>query len=133
MKVVDTHGNTHSWSLVGHKIKANETKPRSSLHLTARNLIREEFPTDSVLEEVGLAGEQLFFDFYIPRRKLAIEVHGEQHYKFIKYFHGDLLGFQTAQRNDERKATWCQLNNIILIILPFNESQDEWQTRIKSY
>ena len=131
-KVKDLSGKTHSWNLVGYSVDKNSSTPKSNPHKLARELLKNEFPTDPILEEVPLPGEHLFFDFYLPRRKLAIEVHGEQHFKFIQHFHGDKAGFLRAKANDQRKISWCELNSIKIIILKDTESQDEWRNRIRS-
>ena len=57
---------------------------------------------------------------------MVIEVHGRQHYDFVAHFHGTHLGFLQSRINDGAKGDWCRLNNISLIILPYNK-QNEWQ------
>lgn len=131
MKVKDLNGKIHTWTLIGYQPKNNESRPRSELHLKTRELLKEEFPTESILEEVPLPGEQLYFDFYLPRRRLAVESSGEQHYKYIPHFHGSLLNFKRAQANDRRKSEWAALNNITVITFPFNENVDEWRKRLR--
>lgn len=132
MKVKDLSGKTHSWNLVGYTVDKNSSTAKSNPHLIARQLLKEEFPTDPILEEVPLPGEQLYFDFYLPRRKLAIEVHGEQHFKFVAFFHGDKNGFMRCMANDQRKIEWCKLNGIKILILKEVETVDEWRTTIRS-
>lgn len=132
MKVKDLSGRTHSWNLVGYTPDKNATTKKSEPHINTRNLLLQEYPTDPILEEVPLPGEQLFFDFYLPRRKTAIEVHGEQHFKFVRFFHGDIAGFLRYKANDTRKSEWCSLNGIKLIILKDSETIDEWRNTIRS-
>jgi predicted adenine nucleotide alpha hydrolase (AANH) superfamily ATPase len=69
-------------------------------------------------------------DFYIPLSKLCIEVHGEQHYKFIPFYHGNIMSFLKAQKKDREKKEWCDNNNIRYIELPYNENQEQWINRI---
>jgi hypothetical protein len=57
----------------------------SSLHRLVREILAEEFPILSYMEEVPILvkrGKCLYFDFYIPLFNTAIEVHVEQHYRF---------------------------------------------------
>ena len=75
--------------------------------------------------------EILYLDFYIPLTKIAVEVHGEQHYKFIPYYHRDILGFMKSKNRDKDKMMWCDMNGIRYIELPFNESLEMWHKRIK--
>lgn len=130
MKTLDLNGKEHIWNLTGYVPLTNETRPRSSLHLDARQVLQEQFPTDRILEEVSIPGHHLFLDFFIPRIKLAIEVHGEQHYKFVAHFHENLAGFARAKKNDNDKIAWCRLNNIKHVVFPHTESPNEWRTKI---
>jgi len=89
------------------------------------------YPTQPVLEEVPIPGLGLFCDFFLPLRNVVIEVHGEQHYKFIPFFHGDRFGFAKSKKRDREKTQWCEMNNLRMAILPFSENDSEWRTRIE--
>jgi very-short-patch-repair endonuclease len=131
MKVKDLSGRIHSWNLTGCTPSRLASRPRSDLHLKTRQLMQEEFKNDPILEEVAIPGEQLFLDFYLPKRKMAVEAQGEQHYKFIKHFHGDIMGFKKQKQNDVRKREWCEINGIILITLSYSENIDEWRAKFR--
>src|SRR5687767_13061684 len=120
MKVKDLKGREHTLTLVGYRPLANSTRPRSEFHVQARSLIKEEFPTDPILEELPVPGERLFCDFFLPRPRLVIEVHGQQHYKYNSMFHSSLKDFLAGRQNDLRKAEWCKINDLTLVILPYN-------------
>ena len=133
MKIRDLNNEQHSWSLSGYVIKANDTRPRSKLHLTARDLLKELFPTVQILEEVLVPitrNERAYFDFYINTLKLVVEVHGQQHYKFNSMFHSSAQDFANQRRKDMRKQDWCEYNNITYVELPYGEKVEEWKTRI---
>jgi hypothetical protein len=107
---------------------------KSSFHLKARTLIKECFPTIQILEEVPIQvrrSESYYLDFYIPMLKIAIEVHGEQHFKFVPFYHNNLLGFLKSQKRDREKKEWCELNNISYIEFPHYESELEWKQKIQ--
>lgn len=70
-------------------------------------------------------GVGLVADFFIPDLKVLIEVHGEQHYKFVKRFHKTNGGFNASKKRDKMKQEWCELNDIIYVELPFDQ-KDEW-------
>jgi hypothetical protein len=55
-------------------------------------------------------------DIWLPQWEIAIEYHGEQHFKPIKIF-GGKEGFEKTKRRDELKATLCKKNKITLIIV----------------
>lgn len=109
----------------------------SSYHANAKNLLKRLYPFDIILEEVDLPGtknrvhNELRADFFIPKQKLLVEVHGEQHYTFSAHFHGDEAEFQRSQLKDSNKRKWCMLNNIEYVELPFNESEEQWQKRLQ--
>jgi hypothetical protein len=106
---------------------------KSGLHLEARKLINSIFPTMQILEEVPInirKNEVLYLDFYLPLTRTCIEVHGEQHYKFIKFYHQNMMGFAKSKKRDDDKSQWCSINNIKQIILPHNESLEQWKLRL---
>jgi len=133
VKVTGLDGKTYSWTFSGNMPDYDDEKTRSSLHLLARNILKSIYPMDRILEEVSLPGSNgLIADFWLPLRKTIVEVHGEQHYKYIPFFHNTVLNFYHSKRNDKNKAEWCSINNIFLIELPFNESEQQWRKRIEN-
>jgi hypothetical protein len=134
MQVKDLDGNFSHWQLIGG-ISHGSLKNKSSLHLKARDLIHECFPTFQVLEEIPIQvrrSETLYLDFYLPLNKKCIEVHGEQHYTFTRFYHHNLLGFIKHKKRDQEKAEWCNINGIEYIELPFNEDIEQWKSKIKN-
>lgn len=134
MKVKDTKGKTHSWNLSGTIPDVNASRPRSDLHLKARSILKEIYPNDQICEEVTIPGENLFGDFYLPLRKFMVEVHGQQHFKFVSHFHGSIQEggmkeFLASKERDRRKADWCEINNIQLVVLPYDK-EIEWKNLI---
>jgi len=132
MNVLDLDDRIVNWHLTGH-IAKGRIQNKSSFHLLARKLIIEKFPTLQILEEVPIPlrqSETLYLDFYLPLIKACIEVHGEQHYKFIPFYHNNMMGFLKSKKRDEEKQEWCNKNNIQHIVLPYSESEDEWRKRL---
>lgn len=130
--VIDLDGHIHKWSLSGG-IAHGKLTNKSDLHIRARELLKQCFPTLQILEEISIPirkSEYLYLDFYLPLLKTCIEAHGEQHYKYIQFYHNDIIGFMKHKKRDASKIEWCQLNNIRHIELPFNETIAEWTTRI---
>lgn len=130
MNVVDLDGNHSIWQLTGHMAKASK---KSSYHIQARELLNEIFPTLQTLEEVPICvrrRETLYLDFYLPLKKLCVEVHGEQHYKFVGHYHPTKLAFFKGQKRDREKVEWCELNGIRCVELPHYETVEQWKGRI---
>lgn len=69
--------------------------------------------------------KQLPFDFAIfdpsGNLKCVIEYDGEQHFKFVKHWHGDEEGFKLQQLRDKIKTDYCKDHNIKLIRIPYTD------------
>ena len=135
MNVIGLDGKDYKWSPTN---KQSKTSKRSSLHIKAKKLLDEIFPHDRILEEVSLPGTKtanrrgtLRADFFVPNRNLLVEVHGEQHYKFNNFFFKDKLSFYRAKARDSQKRNWCEINDIRIIELNYNEDENEWRSKIK--
>lgn len=134
MLVKDLDGNNYNWLLTGNMAKG-KIDNRSSLHLATRKLLSVSFPTLQLLEEVPIQirkNEILYLDFYIPLKKICIEVHGEQHFKFVPFYHTTMFNFLKAQKRDRDKQEWCEINDIKYIALRFDQNEDEWSKLIQN-
>jgi len=133
MNVRNLNGDRCSWKLKGEVVAANDPRSRSKLHLRAREILYELFPTIQILEEVPVRprDKTQYLDFYINKIKLAVEVHGQQHYKFNSLFHASAQDFLNQRKRDIDKQEWCEINNITYIELPFNEDADKWKEKIE--
>ena len=136
MKVVGLNGREYNLDL--KKYIKNERSKRSFYHLRAREIIKDIFSGYTILEEVKLPGSVnpakksvLYLDFFIPNATMAIEVHGEQHYKFVPFFHKSKAGFLRAKARDRDKEEWCKINEITLVSLRFDDSEEYWREQIE--
>jgi len=121
VKITGLDGKEYSWNPSG---KESSSKKRSNLHEKAKKLLDILFPYDRILEEVSLAG-------FIPNRNLIVEVHGEQHFKFNKFFFKDKLSFFKAQARDRDKKEWCRINDIKIVEFNHDESEEGWRNKIE--
>ena len=55
--------------------------------------------------------------YYLPQRKIAFEIQGEQHSEMNPFFHDSVEDFEKQLHRDEIKELFCELNNIKLIKL----------------
>jgi hypothetical protein len=132
MNVINLDGDSVSWGLTGYVAKG-KIHNKSSYHLQARGLLSVLHPTLQILEEVTVPirkGQTAYLDFYLPLLKWCVEVHGEQHYKFIPYYHGNIMGFLKSQKKDKEKKEWCEINNIKYIELPYSENIEQWTNKL---
>jgi hypothetical protein len=85
------------------------------------SIVKELFPKETILREASptwLGRQRL--DVFLPNICLAIEYQGEQHYRAIKAFGGDLA----LQRNIERdslKRQLCEENAVHLVEIRYDE------------
>jgi hypothetical protein len=61
----------------------------------------------------------LELDCYSPELNLAVEYNGQQHYKFIPFFHKNKEAFYNQKYRDELKRRMCEDNMITLIEVPY--------------
>lgn len=128
-------GKDHKFNYSKNKSRKSRSN-KSSYHKEARLLISSHFNNYSIYEEVTLPGSKrlsrkslLYADFYIPEVALVIEVHGEQHYEYSHFFHKSKYNFFKSKVRDRDKIEWCSLNNIDILILPYNE-REKWKQMI---
>ena len=136
MKV--TRLNGREYNLVLKKYMKNDRSKRSYYHLCAREIIKDIFHGHNILEEMKLPGSVnpvkksvLLLDFFIPSARIGIEVHGQQHFKYTPFFHKSKAGFLRAQARDRDKAEWCNINDITLVVLRYDDSEEYWREQIE--
>jgi very-short-patch-repair endonuclease len=132
--IIGLDGKEYSWIPSNNIV---DTEKRSGLHNKARQLLKEKYPNDRILEELVLPGTKtdnrksvLKADFFIPVRSTIVEVHGQQHTEFNNFFFKNKIEFYKAQARDRDKKHWCELNNFELIELFHNESIEDWRQKI---
>lgn len=126
MNVIGLDGKEYKWNFSKYYFR-KKRENKSNLHKEARLLIGSIFKHHSVYEEVSLPGTDLYADFWIPSLKTLIEVHGEQHYIHIPFFHKTKADFLKAQHRDRLKREWCELNSITWIVLPY-DLKEAWES-----
>lgn len=115
----------------------NNVVKSSDMKNKVKEVLRKKYPTVSILEEVpikiqiggGSKTSTLYLDIYIPMLDLAVEINGEQHYRFIPHFHGSIDKFMRQCDNDKKKKKWCELNGISLISIM--DKDPEWQKQLQ--
>jgi hypothetical protein len=91
-------------------------KCRSKFQERVKALLHPYWFADIVFEEMPVIGTRLTLDFYNANRKIALEADGSQHYKFNPHFHSNNRSkFLGQLQRDEKKETFCELNNIRLV------------------
>ena len=87
---------------------------RSKIQFEIGQIVKKRYPLDPILEDITIPETRLSLDFYIPHRKIAVEVQGEQHDQMNPFFHKTHADFEDQKNRDELKRFFCELNNIKL-------------------
>lgn len=130
MKITGLDNKEYAWSPT---YNSSNTEVRSKLHERAKTLLTKLYPNDIITEEISLPGSgrpPLRADIFLPMRSIMVEVHGEQHFKYNKFFFKDKGQFFKAKARDQKKKDWCNLNDIMLVEFNFNESDEEWKNKL---
>lgn len=125
MKLKGLDGRDYSVSIES-KINTNASKN----HIAIRELIKEMFPFENVVEEFSIPSTRLKCDFFLPSKRMVIEIHGEQHYSFNSHFFSSKKEFYQAKARDNKKIEWAEMNDFTLITLSYKENIDDWRDKI---
>lgn len=63
-----------------------EGKSRSKLQRSVKKKLKKHWENHIVFEEFPVAGTRMTFDFYNSNKKIAIEVQGVQHDRYVPFF-----------------------------------------------
>jgi len=93
-----------------------EKNSRSKLQTKVKDFLKVFWDGDVVFEEFPVVGTRLTIDFYNATKNIAIEVQGNQHTKYNKFFHkGNKMNYLDQLKRDDEKLAFCDLNNIKLL------------------
>ena len=93
-----------------------QSKTRSKFQDEAKRFFYPYWKDQLVFEELRIPGTRLTLDFYNHTRKIAAEIDGIQHSKFVKHFHGSRVTKWLGQvKRDLFKEDFLEANGITLI------------------
>lgn len=82
---------------------------------TLYGVIRDLFPDQRVLREASPQWlGRLRFDIFLPELKLAVEHQGEQHFRPLKVFGGE-IGHARVLERDALKRELCRVNGVTIV------------------
>jgi hypothetical protein len=101
--------------------KPFESKGETECRRVIEKLTGKPFPKHrpDFLKNNVTGGHNLELDCYNPDLKIAVEYNGEQHYKYIPYFHRNRDAFYNIKYRDEMKNRLCKENGVKLITVPY--------------
>jgi hypothetical protein len=111
-------------SIPPHLTAMPHTEKDSKLELQSKVILEQIFrrPFYKIRPDFlrnDVTGFNLEIDLYNDDLKLAVEVQGDQHYKFNPFFHRNKEHFMNQRYRDEMKKIKCKANGITLIEVPY--------------
>ena len=114
MKFIDSYGRERNLKNA-KKYLINWDKPsRSKFQTRVKDFLRSYWQHDVVFEEFRVVSTRLTLDFYNANKKIAVEVQGAQHTKYVKFFHKNKFKYSDQLKRDEKKFQFCETNKIKL-------------------
>ncbi len=122
MKFIDSYGKQRNLKNA-KKYLIDWNKPsRSKFQTKVKKFLHPYWKNDIVFEEFRVVGSRLTLDFYNANKKIAVEVQGAQHTKYVKFFHKNRLKYGDQLKRDEKKLDFCTANDIQLAeVYPHDE------------
>lgn len=84
-------------------------------------------------KEVAFPGQGFRFDFVVKSLKLFIEYDGEQHFKFVPYFHKTFERYHKAIERDRAKDQFAKNVNWTLLRFNFKQNKDDVKNALKKF
>jgi hypothetical protein len=100
-----------------HKYRIDWSSPsRSKIQYKVKKVLESMWKNHVVFEEFPVAGTKMTLDFYNANKKIAVEVQGRQHTKYVPHFHGNnKINYISQLRRDNQKKEFCEMNDIKLV------------------
>lgn len=99
---------------------------RSKIQFRTKQFLKTYWSNHIVFEEFPVAGSKLSLDFYNANKKIAIEVQGKQHTKYVPFFHGkNKINYINQLKRDQDKFKFCELNEIQLVEIYEEDTLDK--------
>ena len=114
MKFIDRYGKERNLKNAKKYLIDWEKPSRSKFQTNVKKFLRLYWENDIVFEEFRVVGSRLTLDFYNANKKIAVEVQGAQHTKYVKFFHKNRLKYSDQLKRDEKKLDFCKANDIQL-------------------
>ena len=106
---------------VSKKLISWNKKSRSKLQKKVKDFLKPYWKNHVCYEEFPVYGTRMSVDLLNATRKIAIEVNGEQHEKYNKFFHKNRLNYFYSIKRDFNKRKWLERNGYNLIEINYNE------------
>lgn len=115
MKLLNLYGKAVSKN-VSNCLIDWEGPSRSKVQFKTKQFLKKYWKNHIVYEEFPVFGSRLKVDIINATLRIAVEVHGNQHSAYNKFFHGDSrLNYLKSIKRDVAKEKWLSLNKFQLL------------------
>jgi hypothetical protein len=113
MKFKTLHGGEKRVSKIRNYLIDWDEKSKSKVQFKTKQTLYSHWKNNVVFEEFPVVGTRLSIDFYNATKKIAIEVQGAQHRKYVPFFHNkNKSNYIDQLRRDKLKQDFCIKNEI---------------------
>jgi hypothetical protein len=102
---------------------------RSKAQTNVKKFFEPYWGSNIVCEEFPVLGSRMRCDLLNLTKKIAVETHGQQHDKFVPFFHKNRTAFKKSFKRDLQKYNWLEQNGFKIIEIFDHEIKDltiEW-------
>lgn len=92
----------------------------SKLQTRIFDYLAEIYPNIKIHHEYRIGKLNQRIDIFIPQLGLAVEIDGEQHFGFNKFFHKSELDWNASVERDKRKEAFLAEHGVKLVRIPYN-------------
>lgn len=124
MRLYNIYGKLQKKNVSPYLIKWDE-KSRSKIQAEVKHFLKPFWKAQVVYEEFPVYGTKLKVDILNATKKVAIEVNGNQHNSFNKFFHSNSrANYLKSIKRDCQKAQWLEDNGYQLLEIEENEVKE---------
>ena len=107
----------------------------SKFHKKVVNFLSKEYPLFDIRQEqkIQIDNHSLFCDIMIISPvKMVIEINPRHHFEFTPHFHKTVPLFKEAQKRDQLKEKWSEINDYDFLILKEEDfKENKFKEKIK--
>ena len=120
-------------SSVEPRKSSKKSRGESEVHASLERIFQRKFyhGRPDFLRNPITGNYNLELDCYNSDIGLAVEYNGEQHYKYIPFFHQNKEAFKNQLYRDELKRRMCKDAGVTLIEVPYTIPVDEIESYLK--
>lgn len=115
MRLYNVYGKLQSKQVT--RFLVDWDKPcRSKVQFKTKQFLKKFWENQVVYEEFPVYGTKMKVDILNATKKIAVEVQGNQHVSFNKFFHNNSrLKYLQSIKRDAQKAEWLEKNGYTLV------------------